>query len=230
MVDTKTVRDHYNTISSDYESHDPTIGKRLRKIISHVDFSNKRVLDVAGGTGYIGRKIVQMGGTYINLDISTGMLNLAKDKLSSMSGDYLLLLSDVHKIPLQDNQVDVALLSEALEHLENPNKVLGEVFRVLKPSGTVIITNPNPFWAPIELIAEMVKFKAPEGPHKYIYHRELMRMIERVGFSILTIDIDFMPSDWTPWRWLETKFRGTIISNFALKHYIVAAKQETDSY
>lgn len=224
MVDTRHVRDHYNTISSNYESHDPTIGKRLRKIRSHVDFSHKKVLDVAGGTGYIGQQIIEMGGTYIDVDISTGMLSLAKGKLSLRRGDYLLLLGDVHKIPLRSNQVDVALISEALEHVENPKMVLNEVYRVLKPNGTVIITNPNPFWAPIQLIAEVVKFKSPEGPHKYIYHKELMRMIERAGFSIRTIDIDFMPSDKSLWRWLETKFRNTVISNFALKHYIIALK------
>ena len=75
MVETRHVRDHYDSISSDYESHDPTIGKRLRKILSHVDFSKKTVLDVAGGTGYIGQTIKKMGGTYIDLDISKGMLS-----------------------------------------------------------------------------------------------------------------------------------------------------------
>ncbi|MFW9794052.1 MAG: class I SAM-dependent methyltransferase [Candidatus Thorarchaeota archaeon] len=225
MVETRQVRDHYDRISDDYESHDPTIGKRLRKILSYVDFSGKTVLDVAGGTGYIGQMIKQMGGTYINLDISTGMLSLAREKLSSMKGSHLLVLSDVHHIPLRKNKVDVALVSEVLEHVQNPALVLHEVSRVLKPTGTIIVTNPNPFWAPIQFLAEKVKYKAPEGPHTYIYHRALMRSIEQEGFIISTVDIDFMPSDWGVWRILESTFRGTILENLALKHYIVATKK-----
>ena len=224
MVETKQVRDHYDTISDDYESQDPTIGKRLRKILSHADFSMKTVLDVAGGTGYIGQTIKRMGGTYINLDISKGMLSLARKKLSLMKGDHLLVLSDVHKIPLRENRVDVALVSEVLEHVQNPKQVLREVSRVLKPSGTIIVTNPNPFWAPMQFVAEKVKYKAPEGPHTYIYHKALMKNMEQEGFSIHTVDIDFMPSDRGIWRWLERKLSGTILDNLALKHYIVATK------
>lgn len=224
MVKTKQVRDHYDTISDDYESQDPTIGKRLRKILSHVDLGKKTVLDVAGGTGYIGQTIKQMGGTYINIDISTGMLSLAKEKLSAMKGDHLLVLSDVHNIPLRSNMVDVALVSEVLEHVQNPTLVLREVNRVLKPDGKVIVTNPNPFWAPIQFVAEKVKYKAPEGPHTYIYHRALMKSIRLEGFSINTVDIDFMPFDRGIWRLLESSLRGTILDNLALKHYIVATK------
>ena len=224
MVETRQVRDHYDSISGDYESHDPTIRKRLRKILSNVDFFEKTVLDVAGGTGYIGRIIKQMGGTYINLDISRGMLSLAKDKLAAMKGDHLLILSDVHKIPLRENVVDIALVSEVLEHVQNPTLVLREVKRVLKPTGTIIVTNPNPFWAPIQFVAEKVKYKAPEGPHTYIYHNALIRIIKRIGFAIRNVDIDFMPSDSGIWRMLESSLRGTVFDNFALKHYIIAIK------
>jgi len=224
MVETQYVRDHYDAISGDYESHDPTQGKRVRKILSQVNFRKMTVLDVAGGTGYIGQTIKEMGGTYINIDISIGMLSLARKKLSSIMGNHLLVLSDVHKIPLQENKVDIALVSEVLEHVENPRKVLREVSRVLKPNGTIIVTNPNPFWAPIQFLAEKVKYKAPEGPHKYIYHKELMRNIEKEGFSIFAVDIDFMPSDGGVWRLLESKLRGTILYHLALKHYIVATK------
>jgi ubiquinone/menaquinone biosynthesis C-methylase UbiE len=229
MVKTRQVRDHYDSISKEYESHDPTIEKRLRKILLHADLSEKTVLDVAGGTGYIGRIIKQMGGKYIDVDISIGMLSHARDKLSGVQGNHLLVLGDAHRIPLQANKVDVALVSEVLEHVENPSRVLSEVWRVLKPEGTIIVTNPNPFWAPIQLVAEIARYKAPEGPHKYIYHKELMRMLARSGFSITTIDIDFMPSDNRILRWIESKFTGTVFDNMALKHYIIATKALGDS-
>ena len=170
------------------------------------------------------KTIKQMGGTYIDLDISKGMLGLARDKLSTIAGDYLLVLCDVHRIPLRENTVDIALVSEVQEHVEKPRQVIREVSRVLKPNGTIIVTNPNPFWAPIEFLAEKVKYKVPEGPHIYIYHRALMRDIEQAGFSIHTVDIDFMPYEGRIWRLLESSLRGTILDNMALKHYIIGIK------
>ena len=62
MVETRHVRDHYDSISSDYESHDPTKEKRVRKILSQTDFRKKTVMDVAGGTGYIGENDQANGG------------------------------------------------------------------------------------------------------------------------------------------------------------------------
>ena len=44
---------------------------------------------------------------------------------------------------LADSSVDVALFVEVIEHLEHYRRVLREIFRVLKPGGSVIITTPN---------------------------------------------------------------------------------------
>jgi len=42
--------------------------------------------------------------------------------------------------PLQDNSIGLVLLLESLEHIEQPQKALDEVFRVLKPKGLLILT------------------------------------------------------------------------------------------
>ena len=225
MVETTEVRDHYDSIYSTYESHDPTIGKRLRKILSYAQFANKTVLDVAGGTGYIGQYVMKMGGTYINLDVSSGMLSLAKKKLGDLKGDYLLALSDVHAMPLRKEIADVALISEVLEHVTNPRKVIREVLRILKPEGIIIVTNPNPYWGLIQWIAEKVKYKAEEGPHKYLRHKRLIEDIEKEGFAIQAVDMDFMPIDNKFWLRIEKYLKGTFLGTFALKHYIIALKR-----
>jgi SAM-dependent methyltransferase len=63
---------------------------------------------------------------YVNLDFST-------------NPDYLC---SAESIPLSDNSVDGFLLCEVLEHLENPELVLREAFRLLKKDGRGWITMP----------------------------------------------------------------------------------------
>jgi SAM-dependent methyltransferase len=54
-------------------------------------------------------------------------------------------LCSAEKIPVQDSSFDIALLSEVLEHLENPYDVLDEINRILKSEGVLFITVPFMF-------------------------------------------------------------------------------------
>jgi predicted SAM-dependent methyltransferase len=56
--------------------------------------------------------------------------------------DYLC---SAENIPVKDSNYDVALLSEVLEHLENPYDVLDEIYRILKSEGVLHITVPFMF-------------------------------------------------------------------------------------
>lgn len=47
------------------------------------------------------------------------------------------------RLPYQDASFDVVLLVEVIEHLENHRIALGELARVLKPGGVLILTTPN---------------------------------------------------------------------------------------
>jgi SAM-dependent methyltransferase len=52
------------------------------------------------------------------------------------------LIADAYDIPLADGSVDTVLLTEVLEHLEDPEKALAECRRVLRSGGYVIATTP----------------------------------------------------------------------------------------
>lgn len=52
---------------------------------------------------------------------------------------------DVYDIDLPDDSVDAVLLFEVIEHLERPEEAIGEVGRVLKPGGRLVLIFPNDF-------------------------------------------------------------------------------------
>ena len=60
--------------------------------------------------------------------------------------DFECFLDDV---PKPDNHYDAVLLTQVLEHVPDPTKVLKEIYRVLKPNGIILFTEPlnmNPFY------------------------------------------------------------------------------------
>lgn len=78
---------------------------------------------------------------------------------------------DGQRIPLQDLSVDSVLLTEVLEHCPEPEAVLQEIARVLKPGGFMFLTVP--FIWPIHTV--------PHDEFRYTPFA-LRRLLERAGF------------------------------------------------
>jgi SAM-dependent methyltransferase len=51
-------------------------------------------------------------------------------------------VADAYDVPLPDSSADTVLVTEVLEHLEEPVRALEEVRRLLRPGGAIIITTP----------------------------------------------------------------------------------------
>lgn len=87
------------------------------------------------------------------------------------------ILSDATAIPLDDQTMDCFLLCEVMEHLEDPNKVIAEANRVLKPGGTGIITVP--FMYPIH---------ADPNDFQRFTASKLKNIFENNGFSVTSCE------------------------------------------
>jgi ArsR family transcriptional regulator len=86
------------------------------------------------------------------------------------------ILGNIEKVPLPDRSIDLALLSQALHHAENPRQALAEAFRILKPGGRLLILDlrAHRFEKARELYADRwLGFK----------ENELHDWIEEAGFS-----------------------------------------------
>jgi len=55
------------------------------------------------------------------------------------------LVGDARFLPIADGSVDVVLCTQVLEHIPEPVPVLEEIFRVLRPGGTLILSVPAIF-------------------------------------------------------------------------------------
>lgn len=94
------------------------------------------VLDVACGTGTLLAMADQKGLVRFGIDISTGMLAQAREKMPNAK----LYLASYYKIPFPDEQFDNVVATNALSgSFINAEKVLSEMIRVCKIGGEVHI-------------------------------------------------------------------------------------------
>ena len=70
----------------------------------------------------------------------------------SESPSQLVALTEEYDLPLDDNAIDLILMAHELEHTEQLNRLLREVWRILRPGGRLLVIVPNRtgLWARFE--------------------------------------------------------------------------------
>ena len=98
--------------------------KLMRKTFASL---HGRVLDVGCGS-MLDRVGFSPGDEYLGVDIT-------KSK-------YTIALADVHKLPFKNESFDSCICNAVLEHVKEPEIVLGECNRVLKQGGVLWVSVP----------------------------------------------------------------------------------------
>ena len=102
------------------------------------------VLDVATGTGRLPRAVLRQpafDGRIIGLDLSRRMLREAVRRTAQFADRLTYIWQDAQDLPFDDDTFDAVTCLEALEFTPDPQKVLLELVRVLRPGGVLLVTN-----------------------------------------------------------------------------------------
>lgn len=139
---------------------DMALKRRARMIIEGLDIRDgDRIIDIGCGDGYylyllsnLGAKISLTGVDSDKRALESAKKNLKGKKVRLIYGDLM------SKLPFANSTFDKAVMSEVVEHLPDDVKGLEEVRRILKKSGTFVLTVPNhnyPFlWDPVNWTLE----------------------------------------------------------------------------
>ncbi len=113
--------------------------------LSRITSGNEVVLDIGAGSGYFSLVVAKRlsGGRVICLDLSEEMLRRLERNAGRQGFEdrVQILKGEASSVDIQDESIDIAVSNGVFHELSNPNIVLREMHRVLKPNGWVIVTD-----------------------------------------------------------------------------------------
>jgi SAM-dependent methyltransferase len=99
-----------------------------------------RVADLGCGEGHLAMEAARWASKVTAVDVSPRVLERARAAaLERGLRNIVWKAGDIESVPLPDGSVDVALLSQALHHAEDPSKALHEAARIVAPGGSVLL-------------------------------------------------------------------------------------------
>jgi ubiquinone/menaquinone biosynthesis C-methylase UbiE len=149
-----------------------------------------RVLDFGAGTGWSTRFLSQLGCETVALDMSSAALDVARRQFERLPvvGDQpapSFLLFDGRHIDLPDESIDQIVCFDALNHTLDPEAVLAEMGRVLRPGGSAGFAEPGPNHSKTpQSQLEMRTFTMIEND---IVMADIRRWAEAAGFTDLKL-------------------------------------------
>lgn len=143
------------------------------------------VLETGSGTGRLTPhllKIIGNEGLVYCVDFAMKMLLKAKDR--GLGENVKLIQADASALPLADECCDVVLCFAVFPHISDKRKAMEEFFRILKPSGKLVISH----------LASREKINAfhsnagqPIGDHLIPADNELTHLLLDTGFQEIRI-------------------------------------------
>lgn len=124
----------------------PLLVARYKTLLRFMPSGIGYVLDVGCGDGYLMHLLLAVGaGKVFGIDNNWLGIQLASQQLAEhdRNGSWLVALASSDKLPISDNQFDVVMLADVIEHLMEPESALVEITRVLRPGGVFLLSTPN---------------------------------------------------------------------------------------
>ncbi len=172
---------------------DPRIEKERFQVIDYADtraalaamFPHRgRLLEVGSSYGFLCEYFRQDGWRVSGLDC---------DPLTSRHADEVLgvpvFRGTLSQARLPDGSHDVVLMMHVIEHVPDPVDTLGEVIRILRPGGVLVLETPRFDSLMFHLLGRRERSIACDGHIYFFTTKTLGAMVRKAGFELLRLDI-----------------------------------------
>lgn len=213
------VESHFDSVAKDYDLYkrkNKFYYDNLKKLLKTLIPEKRKVFEVGCGTGDLIKHLNPSFG--IGFDLSREMIKIAKLKNRSEKK-----VEFTAKWP--EGYFDYIFMSDVIEHLEDPKSTFNEISKLMNKNTRFICTMANPIWEPVLLIAEKLKLKMPEGPHRRINFTELKKISEKAGLKIIEHDYKLLvPIEIPVLTYLANRYLEKPLKKLAFIEYLVFTK------
>lgn len=167
-------------------------------------------VDIAGGYGRLADEYLNRAKSATLFDYSETELAQAKelygDRINTKAGD-------IYSLPFSDEEFDALLMVRATHHFKEMNKVLDELYRVLKPGGTAVIEVANKRTLP-----KMFRYwfkKSDINPFSYeVAHLKDLNRNGFYNYHPTFMEVEFIRAGFKIEKILSvSNFRSTLLKN-----------------
>jgi 2-polyprenyl-6-hydroxyphenyl methylase/3-demethylubiquinone-9 3-methyltransferase len=168
-------------------------------LLPRADRPGALLVDVACGGGLMASHVARRGYRHVGLDLSPSAVAVARRQ------GVHVVRADASALPLPDGCADVVVAGEVLEHVTDLAGVVGEVCRVLRPAGLLVIdTIADTWWARFTSIT--VAERLPAGPPQllhdgtlFVNRAELVRLCASHGVDLVLRGLRPSVRDYLAW-------------------------------
>ena len=164
----------------------------------------ERILDLAAGTGTSSEPFRARGAEVVPCDFSLGMLHVGRERLPHLP----FVAGDALRLPFADGAFDAVTISFGLRNVADPLTALGEMRRVVRPGGRLVVCEfSHPTWGPFRTAYSEYLMRAlpavarrtSSNPDAYVYLAESIRAWpDQAGLAALIGD-----AGWGHVQWLN---------------------------
>ena len=153
--------------------------------------SPQAVLDIGCGAGFLTNALAQKGHKVFGIDVSASSLAIAQKKDLTQTVCYTQ--ANAYELPYPDQMFDAICAMDVLEHVENPQKLIAEASRTLKPGGLFFFHTFNRNLLSYFLVIKGVDWCVPNAPknmHVYplfIKPEELKNILNQYELQIASL-------------------------------------------
>lgn len=173
-------------------------------ILKHIRGKNLSIIDVGCATGSNGKYLLkqEIANSITGIEFCSKMAAEAEKHYSVVHVGDLNSNDFRQSILLNNNHVDFIIFGDILEHLYEPEEVLKDLIKLLKPKGKIIISLPN--IAHIELFIQVyINGTWPQNARgifdkthiRWFTKKDALKLVKKVGLNLEVYEQNFRPRD-----------------------------------
>jgi malonyl-CoA O-methyltransferase len=218
FLDPRRVRRSFDRASRTYDAAAAVQGEIRARLLERLDIVRLQptaVLDLGAGTGHASRELKRRypSAQVIALDSSLGMLGQSASQQRFLR-KFSPVCADAHRLALRSQSVDLVLSNLLLEWCHDPDGVLAEVARVLRPKGLFTFTTLGP--DTLKEVRELWRGVDPfTHVHRFIDMHDYGDALLRAGFAEPVMDTERLTVTYRDLSALLGELRGSGARNIA---------------